>query len=93
MISRLITGTQTVMTSPVRPRRRPGRQSKGARHPITVRLPAHIYEQVAELARGEGVPTGDYLTRVVAEAHGHRAPAYCYPSPTNQEELPIDRAS
>lgn len=68
--------------------RRPGgRKHKGPRHATMVRLPDPIYAEVARLAGGEGLPVTDYLTRVVAEAHGRQAPPYCYPP--NQTELPI----
>lgn len=58
-----------------------------------VRLPVDRHEQLKEIAQREGVDLGDYLVRVVLEAHDWPAPAYCYPATTEQGELPIARAS
>lgn len=72
---------------------RPGRPYKGDRHATMVKMPVELHREVLGRAESEGLPLGDYLTRVIAEAHGHTAPAYCYPEPSSQEELPIARAS
>jgi hypothetical protein len=72
---------------------RPGRPYKGDRHATMVKMPVELHREVQALAEAEGLHLGDYLTRIIAEAHGRTAPAYCYPQPTAQEELPIARAS
>ena len=55
---------------------RPGRQSKGDREPTTVRAPrAHMSIYRAE-ASERGMPLGDYLAFVLADAHGLDAPHY-----------------
>jgi hypothetical protein len=58
-----------------------------------VRLPTELREQAQAIATEERLPLGDVITRMVAEARGMTAPAYCYPKHQTQEELPLTRAS
>jgi hypothetical protein len=58
-----------------------------------VRLPEDRHRELREIAKREGVDLGDYLVRVVLEAHSWPVPAYCYPASAKQGELPIAQAS
>lgn len=81
------------MQTPVRTKARKGRVPKGDRVGTLVRLPAELREQAQAIASQEHLPLGDVITRMVAEALGMTAPAYCYPKHQEQEELPLNKAS
>jgi hypothetical protein len=76
---------------PPRPRR--GRKPKGVRVGTFIALPIDLRQAAEEIARREQMPLGDVITRIVAEGLGIPAPAYCYPAPTQQSELPLTQAS
>lgn len=75
------------------PRRKPGPKSKGERTPTPVYLPNDLRAEALAIAQQDGLPLTSVITRMVAEALGRRAPDYCYPTHTNQEELPLSQAS
>jgi hypothetical protein len=85
-----------ISTSPMQngqkaPRKR-RRHWKGERVGTFVPLPVELRRLVDDVAKQEGLPLGDVLTRLVAEGLGTTAPAFCYPSTTDhatQEELPL----
>ncbi|MCW2904052.1 MAG: hypothetical protein JWO67_6317 [Streptosporangiaceae bacterium] len=79
-------------TSGTAPRRR-GRPSKGDRIGTHVSLPADFRADIEALAEHDGLPMGAVITRFVAAALGKPAPDYCRPKATDQEELPLHRAS
>ncbi|MGH3821970.1 MAG: hypothetical protein ACRDRA_03890 [Pseudonocardiaceae bacterium] len=81
------------MQTPVRTKAKKGRVPKGDRVGTLVRLPTELREHAQTIATQEGLPLGDVITRMVAEALGQQAPAYCYPKPQMQEELPLNKAS
>lgn len=58
-----------------------------------VRLPEDRHQQLKEIAERQGMDLGDYLVRIVLEAHDWTVPAYCYPKSSEQAELPIAQAS
>lgn len=91
-----ITGTKSGMQEmPPQepPRTRRGRKPKGVRVGTFVSLPVELRRAAEEIARREQLPLGDVITRIVAEGLGIPAPAYCYPTATQQSELPLTKAS
>ena len=65
---------------------KPGRPAKGDRDQTTVRPPrAHMSIYRAEAAK-RGIPLGDYLTLMLAEAHGLDTPHY-FTRTSNQPPL------
>ena len=81
------------MQTPAKSKARKGRVPKGDRVGTLVRLPTELREQAQAIATQERLPLGDVITRMVAEALGLTAPAYCYPKVRAQEELPLNKAS
>jgi hypothetical protein len=81
------------MQTPAKTKARKGRAHKGDRVGTLVRLPTELREHAQAIATQEHLPLGDVITRMVAEALGLTAPAYCYPKDQTQEELPLTRAS
>lgn len=79
------------MQNPAPRKGRRGRPSKGNRVGTFVSLPVELREECQQLATREGLPLGDVVTRLVAEALDREAPAYCYPR--RHEELPLADAS
>lgn len=77
-----------MQTSPA-PKSRRGRKPKGNRVGTFVALPVELRRAAEEIAQREQLPLGDVITRIVAEGLGIPAPAYCYPSITQQQELPL----
>jgi len=77
------------------PRRKPGPKPQGPTKPTPTYLPLDLHEEVEALAKRDGIARSRVMTRLVAEALGRRAPAYCYPTTTEQQELelPLNRAS
>lgn len=75
------------------PRRRRGRPPKGERVGTFVALPVDLRRAAEAIAVDEQMPLGDVITRIVAEGLGIPAPAYCYPTQSAQEELPLTKAS
>jgi hypothetical protein len=74
-------------------RRKPGPKPKGERTPTPVYLPNDLRAEALAIAHQDGLPLTSVITRMVAESLGRRAPDYCYPRPTSQEELPLTQAS
>lgn len=81
----------TVRMQTIKSKSRKGRVPKGERVGVLVRMPVELREECLAMCQREGLPLTDVVTRLVAEALGREAPAYCYPQAT--EELPLDRAS
>lgn len=81
------------MQMPAKTKARKGRVPKGHRVGTLVRLPAELREHAQAIATRECLPLGDVITRMVAEALGLTAPAYCYPKDQAQQELPLNKAS
>jgi hypothetical protein len=81
------------MQTPAKTGARKGRVPKGDRVGTLVRLPTELREHAQAIATQERLPLGDVITRMVAEALGLMAPAYCYPKDQVQEELPLNKAS
>jgi hypothetical protein len=78
----------------IRQRRKPGPKGKGARTATPVYLPDEFRAEVVEIARRDGLPITDVVTRMVAAQLGRPAPDYCRPkTPQVQEELPLTKAS
>lgn len=75
------------------PKARRGRKPKGNRVGTFVALPIELRRAAESIARDEGLPLGDVITRLVAERLDMPAPAYCYPAKQHQEELPLTKAS
>ena len=88
----LLPGKKCAMQEPTRKSRR-GRKSKGPRVGTFVALPVDLRLAAEEIARDEQLPLGDVITRFVAEGLRMAPPAYCYPKPEIQEELPLTKAS
>ena len=65
---------------------RPGPKPKGKRTAITSRYPDDHLALYKARAVAEGMPLGDYLARVLAEAHGLDEPSYLHRS-SNQPVL------
>ena len=67
--------------------RRPGPKPKGDRAPFTGRFPAAHLDIYRARAAAAGMPLGDYLSVVLATAHGLDEPAYVHRNNRNQPEL------
>lgn len=65
---------------------KPGPKPKGKRTPFIGRYPDDHLAVYKARAAAEGIPLGDYLARVMAEAHGLDEPSYLNRS-RNQPEL------
>lgn len=81
------------METSTAPKRRRGRKPKGERVGTFVALPVDLRKAAEAIAEQEGLPLGDVITRIVAEGLDIPAPAYCYPAKSQQEELPLTKAS
>jgi hypothetical protein len=68
-----------------------GRKSKGPRRQTPVYLPVDLWEEAQVICERDGLPMTDVITRLVAQALGKPAPAYCFPKPQLQEELPLSQ--
>lgn len=81
-------------TSPTTaPKARRGRKPKGNRVGTFVALPIELRRAAEDIAKREGLPLGDVITRLVAERLDIPAPPYCYATTQHQEELPLTKAS
>ncbi len=61
-------------------RRKSGNPGKGARKPITVRVPDELFDVIEEAARTAGyVSINDYLNAVLADVHHTPIPSYAHP--------------
>jgi hypothetical protein len=78
-------------TRPVRGK--PGPKGKGERTATPVYLPNDLRAEALKIAERDGLPLTSVITRMVAESLGRPAPAYCYPVPSDQQELPLTQAS
>lgn len=58
--------------------RKPGRQPKGVRHQLTVRVPIEQFAVYQAEADAEGLSVADYLTAALARQHGLAEPDYVY---------------
>lgn len=86
------TGTTSFMQT--RPARgKPGPKGKGERTATPVYLPNDLRAEALKIAQRDGLPLTSVITRMVAESLGRPAPSYCYPVPSDQEELPLTQAS
>lgn len=85
--------SETPETLKTPPRRRRSHW-KGERIGTYVALPVDLRQAVDARAAQEGLPLGDFVTRLLAEGIGEPAPARCYPANHSmQEELPLNQAS
>jgi hypothetical protein len=72
---------------------RRGRKPKGNRVGTFVALPVELRHAAEAIAKAEQLPLGDVITRLVADSLKMPAPAYCYPTRDEQQELPLNKAS
>lgn len=67
---------------------RRGRRPKGDRAQILARVPKNHRELYEQRAAEEGLPLGDYVALVMAQAHELKEPEYIHRD-QNQEALPL----
>lgn len=76
-----------------RPRGKSGPKPKGDRFRVTAALPTEVVSIADAIARTEGVDRTAVLGRLLCERLGLPVPKYCLPPTSNQEELPLTKAS
>lgn len=82
------------MQTPETPPSRRRSHWKGERVGTYVALPVDLRQALNARAAEEGLPLGDFVTRLLSEGIGKPAPARCYPVDRSmQEELPLNKAS
>jgi hypothetical protein len=77
-----------------RPRAKRGPKPKDpTRVQTTVTLPHEVRARAQALADRDGLSLTNTIERLLAEALDVPVPAYCLPKSTDQEELPLSKAS
>lgn len=66
---------------------KPGRPAKGDREAATGRFPRAHLDTYKARAAAAGLPLGDYLALVMAQAHGLDEPAYLTKNPDQPQLL------
>jgi hypothetical protein len=72
---------------------KPGPKPKGNRFRVTAALPLEVVTIADDIAEREGVDRTAVLGRLLCERLGLPVPAYCLPPSTDQQELPLSKAS